>query len=507
MFKSYFKIGWRNLLKYTVYSFINIGGLALGTAVALLVGLWIHDELTFDRCHSHYDRLVMVMQHETSEGVKRTSEVIPMPLEQALRSEFGSDFEHLSLYSWPGDHILSAGTQVLSQTGNYVQKDFPAMISLDMLQGNYSSFHQPATILLSASAARALFGTTDVLDRTLRIDNKQDARVAGVYADLPGNSTFRDQKFFGSWDLYMAAEWPSGLSTNWNDNFIRLYAQLASHASLAEVSEKIKPVKANHLADRSRRPEIFLSAMRDWHLRSEWKNGIQMGGRLQQVWMVGTIGVFVLLLACINFMNLSTARSEKRSKEVGIRMAIGSIRRQLISQFLSESGLVVLISFGVAMLFAVWWLPAFNTLTGKNMAMPWDNPYFWGAGAALVVVMSLVAGSYPALYLSSFKPLQVLRGTFRLGRLAALPRKFLVVFQFTVSILLAIGTLVVYRQVQFSMNRPVGYDQQEPHHSGNEVARFSWQARCIAKHAKAGRRHQRHGPGIEPRDRHLEQRQ
>ncbi len=506
MFKSYFKIGWRNLLKYKVYSFINIGGLALGTAVALLVGLWIHDELTFDRCHSHYDRLVMVMQHETSEGVKRTSEVIPMPLEQALRSEFGSDFEHLSLYSWPGDHILSAGTQVLSQTGNYVQKDFPAMISLDMLQGNYSSFHQPATILLSASAARALFGTTDVLDRTLRIDNKQDARVAGVYADLPGNSTFRDQKFFGSWDLYMAAEWPSGPSTNWNDNFIRLYAQLASHASLAEVSEKIKPVKANHLADRSRRPEIFLSAMRDWHLRSEWKNGIQTGGRLQQVWMVGTIGVFVLLLACINFMNLSTARSEKRSKEVGIRMAIGSIRRQLISQFLSESGLVVLISFGVAMLFAVWWLPAFNTLTGKNMAMPWDNPYFWGAGAALVVVMSLVAGSYPALYLFFQTAAGIARHVQARPprRIAAkVPRRF-----------------SIYRidppRHRHTRGLPAGAVFHEParglrsarpHHSGNEVARFSWQARCIAKHAKAGRRHQRHGPGIEPRDRHLEQRQ
>jgi ABC-type antimicrobial peptide transport system permease subunit len=293
----------------------------------------------------------------------------------------------------------------------------------------------------------------------IRIDNMQDARVAGVYKDLPQNTTFRNLQFIASWDLYMAAEWPQGPNTDWNDNFMMLYAQLAPRASVASVSDKIRFVKADHLADKSMKPEMFLAPMRDWHLRSEWKGGVQTGGRVQIVWMVGTIGVFVLLLACINFMNLSTARSESRSREVGIRMAVGSVRRQLIGQFLSESFVVVALSFGVAVGCAALCIPYFNAITEKNLAMAWGNPYFWSISLVLVVFTSVVAGSYPALYLSSLRPVKVLRGTFKMGRFAALPRKVLVVFQFTVSVLLATGTLVVYKQIQYSKSRPIGYDR------------------------------------------------
>jgi putative ABC transport system permease protein len=459
MFKSYFKIGWRNLLKNEGYSFINIGGLALGMIVTILIGLWIHDELTFDQYHTHYDRLVQVMEHQTTGGVKKTSSVIAMPLENELRNKYGSDFSHISLFSWVNDHILSFKDQKISKTGNYVQSEFPEMVSLKMIQGTYNNFRDPGSIFLSESTAVALFGSTDVLNRVIQIDNKQDARVAGVYEDLPYNTTLRDLKFFASWDLYMAAEWPTGPSTDWNDTFLMLYAQLAPHALRSEVSEKIKNTKANHLADKSMKPEIFLNPMRNWHLRSQWKNGVNAGGQIQMVWMVGTIGAFVLLLACINFMNLSTARSENRSREVGIRMAIGSVRSQLISQFLSESFLVVLLSFMVAVLCASLLIPSFNTLTDKHIAIAWTNPYFWSIGIGLVVLTSFVAGSYPALYLSSLRPIKVLKGTFKLGRFATLPRKILVVFQFTISVLLAISTIVVYKQVQFSKNRAIGYDQ------------------------------------------------
>jgi len=459
MFKSYFKIGWRNLLKNKGYSFINIGGLALGMVVTILIGLWIHDELTFDQYHSNYDRLVQVMEHHTTGDVKKTGVAIAMPLENELRNKYGSDFSHISLFSWVNGHIISFNNQKVSKNGNYVQSEFPEMVSLKMIQGNYSAFRDPASIFLSESTALALFGSTDVLNRVIQIDNKQEAKVAGVYEDLPYNTTLHNLEFFASWDLYMAAEWPEGPSTDWNDNFLMLYAQLAPNAVLTEVSEKIKNAKVDHLADKSMKPEIFLNPMRNWYLRSQWNNGVNTGGRIQMVWMVGTIGAFVLLLACINFMNLSTARSENRSREVGIRMAIGSVRSQLISQFLSESFLVVLLSFVVAILCASLLISSFNTLTGKHIAIAWTNPYFWSIGIALVLLTSFVAGSYPALYLSSLRPIKVLRGTFKLGRFATLPRKILVVFQFTISVLLAIGTIVVYQQVQFSKNRAIGYDQ------------------------------------------------
>jgi predicted lysophospholipase L1 biosynthesis ABC-type transport system permease subunit len=199
--------------------------------------------------------------------------------------------------------------------------------------------------------------------------------------------------------------------------------------------------------------------MSKWHLYGGFKNGANVGGLIQFVWLFGITGVFVLLLACINFMNLSTARSEKRAKEVGIRKSIGSVRRQLVAQFLSESLLVALLAFIVSLVLAQLTLPFFNGVANKNMIVPWSNPIFWTMGIAFCVLTGLVAGSYPALYLSSFNPVKVLKGTFRVGRFAAIPRKTLVVVQFTVSVILIIGTIVVFRQIQFAKNLPVGYNR------------------------------------------------
>jgi putative ABC transport system permease protein len=459
MFRNYFRIGYRNLLKNKGYSFINIGGLALGMVVAILIGLWMHEELTFDRCHTNYDRLVKVMQHQTVGGKIATGGAIPMPLEKELRDRYGSDFTHIALFSWPGDHILSFKDHKISKSGNYVQDGFPEMVSLKMIKGNRDSFRDPNAVFLSASSAHALFGSMEPVNQLIQIDNRQDAKVAGVYEDLPDNSSFRNLTFIGNWHLYLAAEWPEGENTNWNDDFLTLYAQLVPGADVNKVSEKIKNAKADHLNDRSIKHEVFLNPMSNWYLRAEWKNGVNVGGRIQTVWMVGTIGVFVLLLACINFMNLSTARSEKRSREVGIRMAVGSVRTQLITQFLSESFLVVLFSFVVAVLVAALALPWFNTLTGKNITILWGNPYLWSIGFVLIVFTSMVAGSYPAFYLSSVRPIKALKGKFKQGQSATLPRKILVVFQFSISLLLAMGTIVVYNQVEFSKNRPTGYDQ------------------------------------------------
>lgn len=461
MFQNYFKIGIRNLLKNKGYSFINIGGLAIGMAIALLIGLWMYDELSFNKYHENYDRLVQVMQHETYNGEKGTGPAVSRPLEFALRNNYGGDFKYLSMCSWTGDNILIVGKHSISKTGNYFQPDFPEMLSLKMIKGTRDGLKYPSSILLSESTAKALFGDEDPMNQTVRIGYNMETKVTGVYEDLPYNTSFKNLDFMGTWEqLVNSQDWTKRAIDQWGNNSFQLFGQLNDAKDLHVVSEKIKNVKADNAVDeREFKPEIFLSPMADWHLRSEWKDGKQSGGRIEMVWMFGIIGLFVLLLACINFMNLTTARSEKRAKEVGIRMTIGSVRRQLISQFLSESFLVVVLAFFCAIGIIILMLPSFNELAGKRIVIDWLSPYFWVASFVFVIITSLLAGSYPALYLSSFQPVKVLKGTFKVGRFASLPRKVLVVVQFTVSLALIIGTTIVYQQIQFTKNRPVGYDR------------------------------------------------
>lgn len=460
MYKSYFKIGWRNLLRNKGYSAINIGGLAVGMAIAILIGLWVWDELNYNKYHKNYDRLAQVMQNQTVDRKVMTGFAIPRPLEGALKSSYGNDFKYLSMATWPADHILSIGEHSISQSGNFVQVDFPEMISLEMLSGTRAGLKDPNSILLSASTAMALFGTTDVLNQSLRIGNRHDVKVTGVYHDIPTNSNFTNLKFLSSWELIAASEdWIRYAENRWDFNSFQLIAQLAPQSDMNHVSEKINQVRAIHSKDNYFKPEIFLHPMSDWHLHSNWENGIKTGGQIEMVFMFAIIGVFVLLLACINFMNLTTARSEKRAKEVGIRMTVGSARSQLINQFLSETFLMVLFAFVFALGIVASVIPAFNQLAGKELVIDWTNPIFWVIGLSFIAVTSLAAGFYPAFMLSSFKPVKVLKGVFKTEGQASLPRKVLVVVQFTVSITLIIGTLVIYNQIQYTKNRPIGYDR------------------------------------------------
>jgi len=364
--------------------------------------------------------------------------------------------------SWAGDHILTFGEQKISKIGNYFQEDFPEMISLKMIKGTRKGLKDPTSVLLSESTAKALFGESEPINQSIRIDNKADVKVTGVYEDFPYNTQFKDIEFIASWELYITQEsWVKPALDQWDNNSFQLFAQIPPNTDMEMQSRKIKMVKYVHAGkDSVFRPEIFLFPMSDWHLRSDWKEGKNMGSGIQMVWLFGIIGVFVLLLACINFMNLSTARSEKRAKEVGIRMTIGSMRSQLINQFMSESFLVVVMSFVLAVGLVLISLSWFNTLADKKIIIAWTNPWFWSASLIFILLTSLLAGSYPALYLSSFKPVNVLKGAFKLGRFASLPRKVLVVVQFTVSVTLIIGTIIVYQQIQFSKNRPIGYDRE-----------------------------------------------
>jgi ABC-type antimicrobial peptide transport system permease subunit len=459
MLKSHCKIAWRNLVRNKTFSFINIGGLAIGMAVTLLTGLWIHEELTFDQCHKNYAGIVQVMQHQHyNEGIQ-TDKAVPMPLGTALRNDYGTDFKQVVLSSWTNPHLLTFEEKGLSRPGNFMEEGAPDMLSLKMVSGSAAGLKDPSSILLSSSASASLFGNDNAIGKVIRLD-AYALKVTGVYEDLPDNSSFHDLGFIAPWSLYAGEN--QDARDDWNHNSFQLFAQVADGKKIEEVSAKIRDIKLRALGNGGGglKPQVFLQPMSRWHLYAEFKDGVNTGGAIQYVRMFVVIGAFVLLLACINFMNLSTARSEQRAKEVGIRKAVGSLRTQLISQFYAESLLTALCAFIVSLLLVQLAMPVFNAITGKKMVILWSNPLFWLSSFSCILVTGLIAGSYPAMYLSAFRPIKVLKGTFKAGRCAAVPRKVLVVLQFTVAVVLIIGTVVVYRQVQFARNRPLGYNDK-----------------------------------------------
>jgi putative ABC transport system permease protein len=442
-------------------AFINIAGLAAGMTVAILIGLWMYDELTFNQSHKNYDRIAQVMQNQTFNGEVQTWYSEARQLGPELRNTYGSNFKYVVMTSWTGDHLLSFGEKKFTKSGNFMEPDAPDMLSLKMRKGLSTALKDPGSVLLSESVAKTFFGEEDPMNKIMKLDNNLDVKVAGVYDDLPNNSSFSNLSFIAPWELMVKSSNLEARNVGWGNSWFQVFVQIADHADMAKVSAKIKNAKLDRTDkdDARFKPVIFLQPMNRWNLYSEFKNGVNIGGRIQYVWLFGSIGVFVLLLACINFMNLSTARSEKRAKEVGIRKAIGSLRSQLINQFFSESLLVSVSAFFLSLLLVQLSLPFFNEVADKKMAILWTSPLFWLIGLGFCLITGLIAGSYPALYLSSFQPVKVLKGSFKVGRFASIPRKILVVLQFTVSVTMIIGTLVVFRQIQFAKSRPIGYSR------------------------------------------------
>lgn len=461
MFKSYFKIGWRNLVKNKGYSFINIGGLALGMTVAMLIGLWIYDELSFNKYHQNYDSIGKVYRNSLRQGDVDSNPVHPTGLGTLLKSEYSSNFKDVVLVRQRiEERVLTSGDNKFTQHGYFMQPEGVEMFSLKMIQGTQKGLTDMKSILLSESTARKIFGDRDPINQIITMDAKWDLNVTGVYEDLPKNSEFNEASYFAPLDLYLEG-WAN--LTVWDNFNMNIYVQLQPGGDAAKASAVIKDAMLPRVDEEraKSKPELTILPMSKWHLFSQFKNGAPVTSeKLKFIWFYGVIGAFVLLLACINFMNLSTARSEKRAKEVGIRKSIGSYRSQLIYQFFSESLLVALLSFVLSIIIIIMVLPGFNTIADKTIAMPWTQPMFWLGGFAFTLLTGILAGSYPALYLSSFNPVKVLKGTFKTGRFSSLPRKVLVVVQFTVSISLIAGTVIVYQQIQFAKNRPVGYARE-----------------------------------------------
>lgn len=470
MFKSILTIAARNFRNQKAHSFINVAGLATGMAISLLIGLWIADEFSFDHYSSNHSRIVQVMvrQEASPSTLNRLAAAgdmgmvgptISTALGPVIRTGYEDIFKKTAMVThYNSPSLLNVGDRAVSVQGEWAQYTFPEIFGFRMLAGTYAALKDPSTVLISKSTAIALFGHADPIGKTVRRDNNSTFVVGGVYEDLPLNTSFYGTGILLPWDMKEMA-WLNR-NTDWNDHSAQMYALLADQVTPEQATARIRNlptahVRIDHFPDV--REYLMAYPLDRIHLHGDVVRGVPEGGRVRFVWFFGMIGGFVLLLACINFMNLSTARSEKRAKEVGIRKTIGSRRSHLIAQFLGESILQALIAFVLAAEIAFLSLPFFNRIAAKQMHFPAQSPLFWGMALGLTLLVGILAGSYPAFYLSAFRPIKVLRGVFRAGSAAALPRQVLVTLQFTVSLSLIIGTIIVFRQIQFAKDRPVGY--------------------------------------------------
>ena len=494
MYKSYLKIGWRNLLRQKGISSLNIAGLAAGTGVAMLIGLWVHDELSFNTYFKNYDRIAQVTKAGEWDGkYYRGQKYIPFPLIEELKYTYGQNFKHVVPISGPEgfDAVLSTNDNMLTKRGMYIGEGAPEMFSWEMKFGNWKGLEDLYGIMISESTAKAFFGDTDPLGKAMKVNNNTEVTVTGVFADFPKNTDFHGLMFFEPWSFYLQdASYIA--RQGWDNNFLMAYVEIAANKTMDEAGIAVKAAEKKVVgnldymkADGSEGSDVLLLPMSDWHLYADFRDGELQSGPIQLVRFVGSIGIFVLMLACINFMNLSTARSERRAKEVGIRKTMGSIRSQLIGQFMSESFLVVVSAFLLALIAVFVALPFFNQLAGKEIVLPLGNQWFCLCCLSFVLITGLLAGSYPALYLSSFRPISVLKGTFRAGRFASVPRKTLVVVQFAVSVGLIICTGTIYHQLIYVKDRPVGYSREGLIAIRKKSDEFNTKARVLRKELNA----------------------
>jgi ABC-type antimicrobial peptide transport system permease subunit len=468
MLKNYWKIALRYMSRHKTYSFINIAGLSVGLAVSLLIGLWINDEWSYNRSFDNYDRIAIVIRQFNYNSMRINLPGSPYAMRDELLSRFKGDFKSVVMATANDGHRfrLDYGDKHFLQTGRFMDAEGAELFSLRMLSGSRAGLKQPGAILLSKSLATIVFGQEDPMGKTIRIDGNMNAKVTGVYEDFPYNSHFRNNYFIGSMGLYLAANPDVRNVTNpwlFHDN-LDAYVELADHADMAQVSAKLRDIRREKISSadfKTLQMIDYLHPMSRWRLYSTFENatGYAVREKIEYVRLLGFICVLVLLLACINFINLSTARSERRAKEVGIRKTLGSMRADLVLQFLFESQLAVVMAFVLSLIWLSLILPAFNAAVDKEIAIPWGSVAFWGGSLTFILVTGLLAGLYPAFYLSGFQPVKVLKGLFRAGPLAALPRRVLVVFQFSVSTGLIICTMVIYSQVQYAFRRPIGYER------------------------------------------------
>ncbi len=459
MFKNYLKIALRSLLKNSVYSFINITGLSIGIASAVLILLWVADEYSYDRFHSNYNSIYKLYQSQQwAQGIG-TGNAMPYPMKETIKDK-SSQIKHVVMTNWGEGNMLQVGDKRLNKMGLSASEDFFKMFSFEMVKGDpNTALSDPSSIVITESTAKAFFDDEDPINQLIKVDNGQELKVTGIIKDVPKQSFFAFD-YVLPFAYYEATQsWVRYSKDNWNNNSFQMYVQIQPGAAEAEVNNSIRDIiKDNN--PKAPTAKLFLHPMSKWRLYSNFENGINSGGMIEYVRLFTAIAIFVLVIACINFMNLATARSESRAREVGIRKSVGSRRKELIFQFLGESVMVTFISSVLAIVLVELVLPSYNLLVNKNISIDYSNPWLWSVAIGWVFVIGIFAGSYPAFYLSSFQPVKVLKGKVSIGKGATTPRKVLVTLQFGFSIFLIIGTIVIYQQIMHVKNRDIGYDRE-----------------------------------------------
>ncbi|HRO47166.1 ABC transporter permease [Agriterribacter sp.] len=457
MFRNFFKIAYRNLLRNKGFSIINITGLAIGMAAAILILLWIYNQVSYDRFHANKDRIYEVWNRVPFDGNISCWNTVSQPTAEAIEKAL-PEVERAVRVKQSNNVLFTVGDKKLIRSGNFVDTGFLQVFSFPMLSGNpATALNDKPSVVLTEATAKSLFGDEDAMGKLIKMENADNYTVTGIVKDLPNNSRFRFEYLLPFSNL----KYNEGQDLGWNDNSTPTYVLLKPNVDLAAAAVKIKVLKQQYSDEaKTMKWELFLYPMSRWRLHSSFTNGVEDKGGLNTfVTLFGIIAGFILLIACINFMNLSTARSEKRAKEVGIRKVVGARKSGLIGQFIGESVLMAFIAGIVAVVLVQLSLPGYNQLIGKNLFINFGNIYTWLAFTGFVLFTGLLAGSYPAFFLSSFRPVKVLKGSFKKANALVTPRKVLVVLQYTFAIMLIICTIIVKQQIDYARDRETGYNK------------------------------------------------
>ncbi|ULQ57887.1 ABC transporter permease [Flavihumibacter rivuli] len=455
MIKNYLKVAIRSLVRSKGFSLLNIIGLAVGMAAALLILLWIQDEMNYEMHHEKKDRIYEAWNRRVDQGKTSAWSVTPKVLAKTLQLDF-PEVEATARVFWQNQLLINYGNKKLMATGNPVDSSILQIFSFPLKMGNAATaLNEPFGIVLTETLAKRIFGDENPMGKTIRVDNREDLTVTGVLKDLPGNSRF-EFEFLLPWAYNRRT---GNDDEYWGNNSTKTYVLLKPNTSLASMESKLNGLRKQYDSDNPE-GQFFLYPLKRWRLYSNFENGVEKGSIMQFVKMFSIIAAFILLIACINFMNLSTARSEKRAKEVGIRKTVGAPKSSIIIQFLGESILITLVAGILSLIIVQLSMKGFNSLTEKQLSLPVSNLSFWAFFLGFILFTGLLAGSYPSFFLSSFQPIKVLKGTFVKSNAAVTPRKVLVVLQFSFAIIMIIATIVVHRQIQLAKDRNTGYNQE-----------------------------------------------
>jgi len=456
MIRTFFLIAWRNISKNKLFSLINIAGLGIGMACTIMILLWVQYERSWNKTQKNYDQIYQGFSTRNFNGELSTGSDLMFPLPKAAKENF-PEVEGATLVSYGENTLFTTGDKKIKRPTITVTNDFFDVFTYDFIHGDASAIKESNGIVLTESTAKALFNNTDVIGKMIELNRYRTVTVRAVVKDMPASSTLL---FDAIIPFNMSSEGVKQSLTDWVNCNNRTFYKVKQGTNIASLEQKLLTLikKSSPAENPTTRGSLLLQPMSKWRLYEEFRNGKNTGGRIQYVNLFTWIAIIILIIACVNFMNLSTARSEKRAREVGIRKTLGSEKKQLLLQFLCESLLMSILAFILAGCLIYTSLPFFNGILNQQIAIPYQEPLFWTGIICIIILTGIIAGSYPAFYLSSLKPVKVLKGIFLPGKQALLPRRILVTAQFAVSIILISATLIIYQQIKHVQNRDLGYD-------------------------------------------------